>query len=231
MQVSLNNRFEEIPTEGIQFFGQLLEKLSLRAQDEGGSVLSVKVNGTDVTGRDRSQLDELPLGEVQQLEVNTGDPKVLARATLYSVADFLEKLLTELQSTAELFRLGNSERSAKSFLRCIDGLQVFMHTLESCRRLLGISYELILIPSSGSAENLTSVAENRRALFSILDSMIEAQSDQDWILLADMIEFELVQALEDWREIIPAVLEKTKPEHPSMEEFSQMMEEQQMAVS
>ncbi|MCX6639279.1 MAG: hypothetical protein NTW14_02190 [bacterium] len=230
MQISVNNRVEEIPTEGIQFFGQLMERLSKQAQNEGGTVLAVKLNGSDVTGRDRSQLDELPLGDVQQLEINTGDPKVLARATLYSVADFLEKLLTELQSTAELFRLGNSERSARSFLRCIDGLQVFMHTLESCRRLLGISFELIFIPSDDT-ENITSVAENRRALFGILDSMIEAQSDQDWVLLADMIEYELVQSLEDWREIIPAILEKTKPDHPTLEEFSQMIEEHQQAVS
>lgn len=212
MQINLNNRLEEIPIEGIQYFGQLMERLYEKAAEDGGSVLAVRLNGEDITGKDRSHLEELPVDDVQQLEIQTGDPKDLARSTLYSIAEFLEQLLKELQNTAELFRLGNGERSSQSFLRCIDGMQVFMHSLESCRKLLGISFELLITPS-GDDQTETSVADSRRALFGVLDSMIEAQADQDWVLLADMLEYELIPALEDWRGIIPVILEKASDEY------------------
>lgn len=117
--------------------------------------------------------------------------------------------MKELRSTAELFRLSNAERSNQSFIRCIDGLQVFMHSLESCRRLLGLSFELIFVPATQGGSEIT-VAENRRRLFEVLDAMIEAQTNQDLILLADLLEYELLPVLEDWRRIIPVVLDKTK---------------------
>ena len=211
MEIHVNNRTEEVQTEGIQFFGQLMDKLSEKAAEEGGTVLSVKLNGKDLTGKDRSHLEEMSVDDIQQLEVQTGNPKDLARSTLYSIADFLEKLLKELQDTSELFRLGNQERSNQSFLRCLDGMQVFMHTLETCRKLLGISFELLLVPGENGQNDIT-VGESRRRLFTVLDNMIDAQTDQDWVLMADMLEYELIPILEDWRNIIPAILEKTANE-------------------
>ncbi|RJP79182.1 MAG: hypothetical protein C4524_05650 [Candidatus Zixiibacteriota bacterium] len=213
MQINLNHRAEDVPTEGVHFFGELMERVSRKAESDGARILKVKLNGEDITGKDRTDLNKLPLDEIQEVEVHTGDPRVLARSSLYSVADFLEKLLAEMQSTAELFRLGNEERSNQSFMRCLDGMQVFMHSLESCRRLLGISFELLFVPVGLGNDDVT-VAENRRRLFEVLDGMIEAQTNKDWLLLADLLEYELVPILEDWRQIIPAILKETEPGAP-----------------
>jgi hypothetical protein len=209
MQINLNHRPEEFPTDGVRSFGELMACVARQAEREGARILKVKLNGEDVTGKDHSLLDSLPLDQIQEIEVDTGDPKVLARSSLYSVADFLEKLLNDLQDTAELLRLGYGERANQRFLRCIDGLQVFMHSLESCRRLLGISFELLFVPAGQEGDAIT-VAENRRRLFEVLDSMIEAQTNQDWVLLADLLEFELVPVLEDWRQIIPVILKEAQ---------------------
>lgn len=214
MQINLNHQAEDISTDGIQSFGELMANVARRAEKDGARIIKVKLNGEDITGKDHSLLNPLPLIEVQDLEIQTGDPKVLARSSLYSLADFLEQLLKELQNTAELFRLGNQERSNQSFLRCLDGLQVFMHSLEHCRRLLGLSFELLFVPNSQGRNEIT-VAENRRRLFEVLDSMIEAQTNQDWILLADLLEYELIPTLEDWRYIVPAILDETKPGYPT----------------
>ncbi len=208
MQIYLNNQSQDIPTDGIQYFGQLMEKLTEEAASEGGSVLNVRLNGEDITGRDKSNFEQMSVGEIENLEVETGDPKTLARSTLYSIADFHEQLLKELQITSEFFRMNNIDRSNESFLRCIDGLQVFMHTMESCRKLLGLSFELLLMPSSNTEEEI-SVAESRRSIFTALDGIIEAQTDQDWVLLADIMEFELTPSLAMWREVIQMILEKT----------------------
>ncbi|MBU1652852.1 hypothetical protein KKA00_11570, partial [bacterium] len=145
------------------------------------------------------------------------DPRLLARSTLFSVADFLEQLLKELQSTSDLFRLSRGERSNESYLRSIDGLQVFMHTMETCRRLLGLSYELVTVPAADGLTEKT-IAESRRALFAVLDNMIDAQSDQDWVLLADLLEYELIPALHDWRQIIPEILKLTQPQNKPVKE-------------
>ena len=209
MQINLNQKAEEVPTDGIKNFGELMTIVSRRAERGGDRVLQVKLNGEDVTGRDRSKLDEMPLAEIHDLDVETGDPKLLARSTLYSVADFLEMLLKEMQGAAGLFRRGYDEKSSGTFLRCLDGLQVFMHSLEKCRRLLGLSFELLYVPTQNGSGDIT-VAQNRGRLFEVLDAMIEAQLNQDWILLADLLEYELVPVLEDWRAILPVIMEKAQ---------------------
>lgn len=209
MQINLNQQTQEFSTDGIGSFGELMNCIARNAEQEGSRVLQIRLNGEDITGRDRTHLAELPLDQIRELDVETGDPAVLARSTLYSVADFLESLLKELASTAELFRTGNFERSNQSFVRCLDGLQVFMHSLESCRRLLGLSFELMFVPTTQGGSEI-SIAENRRRLFEVLDAMIEAQTNQDWILLADLLEYELLPVLQDWRQVIPAVLDETR---------------------
>ncbi|MFH1861456.1 MAG: hypothetical protein ABH878_01480 [bacterium] len=216
MQICLNNQIKEFPTRGLKSFGDLIDKLADEAKEEGGVILAVKLNGEDYTGKDRSHLQNIPLGEIEEVEIQMGDPKHLVRSTLYSVAEFLEQLLREIQTTAELFRLGNGERANQSLLRCIDGLQVFMHSVESCRRLSGLSFELLFAPCSEPNEQQT-VAENRRKIFTLLDDLIEAQSNQDWVLQADMLEYELVPILEDWRHIIPMILDELRKDIP---EFS-----------
>ncbi len=215
MLINLNHQPEEVSTEGLRSLGELMDRVSRKAEQEGSRVLKVKLNGEDITGKDRGPMNLLPLEKIEEIEIQTGDPKELARSSLYSVADFLEQLLKELQNTAELFRLNNEERSNQSFMRCIDGLQVFMHSLESCRRLLGLSFELIFVPTSQGGNQIT-VAENRRRLFEVLDGMIEAQTNHDWVLMADLLEYELVPILEDWRQIIPLILEETFPSQPDL---------------
>ncbi len=84
-----------------------------------------------------------------------------------------------------------------------------MHSLEKCRRLLGISFELLYVPTQNSSSDIT-VAENRRRLFEVLDAMIEAQMNQDWILLADLLEYESVPVLQDWRAILPLIMEQAQ---------------------
>jgi hypothetical protein len=170
----------------------------------------------------------MPLDDIEQLEVQTGDPRTLARSTLYSIADFLEQLIKELMNTAELFRVSANGRSAESFLRCIDGLQVFMHTMESARKLLGLSFELLFVPTNNGSQEEITVAENRRLIFAALDSMVDAQTDQDWVLLADVTEYELIPVLEDWRQIIPMILERT--DHPPPVETRSDTVEAQSAV-
>jgi len=223
MEVNLNNRTEEIHTDEIQYFGQLMEKLSEQAAEVGDSVLSVRLNGEDITGKDRSNLEDLPLDDIEKLEVQTGDPRQLARSTLFSVAEFLEQLLKELQTTSDLFRMSRDDRSNESYLRSIDGLQVFMHTMETCRRLLGLSYELVTVPSADGFTEKT-IAESRRSLFEVLDNMIDAQSDQDFVLLADLLEYELIPTLQDWRQIIPEILKLTQPNHAQVHEPEPVLE-------
>jgi hypothetical protein len=228
MQISFNDQIEEYPTEGMQCFGELMESLHKQAADHGDAVITIRLNGEDITGQDRSHLEELALDQVETLEVHTGDPRTLAKAALSSIAEFHQQLLSEMRSTAELFRLGDAERSNRSFLACIDGLQVFMHTLESCRKMLGVSFELLTIPSAENQDELT-VAEYRRNLFSVLDGLFNAQTDQDWVLLADMLEYELIPALEEWEQIIQLIMVTSDAEQ-AISEHADVMDAQSELV-
>ena len=90
--------------------------------------------------------------------------------------------------------------------------------------MLGVSFELLTIPSAENQDELT-VAEYRRNLFSILDGLFNAQTDQDWVLLADMLEFELIPALEEWEQIVQLIMVTTDAEQ-ALGEYADVMDAQ-----
>ena len=209
MEINVNDQMIELSVDRFSCFKDVMEKLTEDAADMGQIIIHVNLNGEDLTGKDRSHLDNLPIEEIHEFTIRTGDPESLALSTLYNLSDFLEQLINEIQNTSDLFRLRNDEKSSQAFLRCLDGFQVFMHSVERCRRFLGLSFELLKIPVTQGA-NTRTAAENRRDVFSVLDHLIEAQSNEDGILLADELEYELAPLLKEWTEIIPVMIGESK---------------------
>jgi hypothetical protein len=56
--------------------------------------------------------------------------------------------------------------------------------------------------------NQVSVQSTIENLEQIICQMLKAQSDEDWVLLSDLLEYELLPSIESWKEILPEI-EKT----------------------
>ena len=73
--------------------------------------------------------------------------------------------------------------------------------LEESKNILRLDFQNI--KNSGK-----SIDEKVRTLEMLFDKMMDAQKEKDWILLADLLEFELPPLLNEWGEILAVLDEK-----------------------
>lgn len=152
-------------------------------------IIRVVVDGQDITGNPEGHMR--PRNGVQKVEVTTGLASELALDMLNNIQEFHGALDIELSRTADEFRIGNVEKSNEMFARCLDGLQILVKTTISVANLLQVDSTEVKAGNQKMEGVVNRVSE-------VLSELINAQMNNDSILIADLIEYELSPLLEDW---------------------------------
>jgi hypothetical protein len=168
--------------------GQALEQVGAALFREGVLVVGVRVDGHDVTGEDRSSWGER--GDVGELALATQTPGGLLEASLRVSREWLPPLRTELTGCADHFRLGDDAQAIEGLMRVVEGLRLLFVGVGQIQRLL----------ESQELPGADSVAEFQAEIPRLLDEVIEAQEGRDWILLADLLEYDVMEQLATWEE-------------------------------
>jgi hypothetical protein len=117
--------------------------------------------------------------------------------------EFLENLSTFLLETAGLFRTGEDYRARDSFVQAVKGLEFFTFLVDRLCSICRINLKEISCSGKNGEEHL----EYMNTMFL---EMVASQEKQDWVLLADLMEYEVVPQLRAWRELIAAMECKRK---------------------
>lgn len=79
-----------------------------------------------------------------------------------------------------------------------DALELFQDLLDVTRDFMGLLGEL---RNRYSTANLPNFAEKTEKFSNLLSEMSDVLENEDWILLADLLEYEFLPLCEDWRQI------------------------------
>ena len=158
---------------------------------------------TEVLLNGESYSEEMPHAA---LEVGRDDIRSLALVT-HSAEDlclhfldhghyFVETLRLALPKVVEEFRLGDEAEANEHFLSFLESLHLTLNMVEQAKAALGLG-EDIAVDGKGS------LSDYLDRLSRTLDSLMALQEQSDWIYLADVLEYELDQALVDLAELLP----------------------------
>lgn len=159
---------------------------------ESGKVMSsLLVNGEEFFGEE----EELGYGvEVSSLEITTDTPVNLALKALVSGQEYMDDLRDFLLKTVDLFRGGDEVRGKEYFLESVQGLQWLVKMVSHIGQILCLDFDRI----THDGCTLGRIVEH---LKQICSDILDAQEKGDHVLLADLIEYELVPQMESWKEI------------------------------
>ncbi len=115
-------------------------------------------------------------------------PEILGDARL-----FLEDFRTFLLETAVLFRTGQETRAKESFVQVVEALQCMTYLINEIAPLM----RKRLAEAAPDAGTLDRSLEE---LNMVLTEIISSQERRDWVLLADLMEYELAPQLKLWDE-------------------------------
>jgi hypothetical protein len=158
----------------------------------------VKVNGRPY----ESAAMGLPTGifraQIGRLEVETLDAREVSIHFLRQAGAYLRTISLSSEKVAELFRIGDERETNEHYLRTLDSLQLFMQVLSTAQETLGLDFNQNLDDGTWPEMHL-------ERLSVLVQEMLEAQEEEDWILLADLLQYDLVSVLTHWQEIIPQI--------------------------
>lgn len=171
---------------------ELLEELESKHLGEGKVIGSVHFDGAEVTEfRDESVLTR-PIQSIAEVKIDAVSLKEMVRSALVESETYLLNLETSLVDVAETFRQQQADQANSKLTQVFEGVKMFVALLR------GI--ELSLTDSLNSSPSR--VEQIFEEMTPTLESLIEAQTQKDWVLVADILEFELLANLSGFERIL-----------------------------
>ena len=160
-------------------------------------VWSVKVNGTDYDEQSPHDAVNIKTTDIKTLELGTMDTAEICESFMQNGKALVDCLCRGTEKVSELFRLDDAEKANRHYSSLLDSCQGFFAMLHHSQ---GIG-ELDRTTSVGKG---LSLAEKFGSIDRLFDSMYVAQQNEDWINLADLLEYELSPLLAECKEIMAA---------------------------
>lgn len=195
---------EEIPESVAESeLGPLLERLLKERESLGLHIMGLKLNGEEIS-IDSEEAFRMPVNLEDRIEVEFAPIESLIARNIENASEYLERLLPGFEKAAQLFRMGNEQEANEFFLEIIDGIEWFSEVVDS------------IIDATGqepAAMNLgkETLQGRKERLLGYTTQMVEANQNRDWVLLADLLEYELTPFYVEWQSLLPKLLPPTQP--------------------
>ncbi len=116
-------------------------------------------------------------------------------AVLKDGRNYLAELSLFLLSNAGLFRRGQEYQAKEAFVESVEGLEFFVSFIDQMAVVSGLDLAVTIFEGK-------SIQASLEELNQIFLEMVASQEKSDWVLLADLIEYELAPQLKRWDGII-----------------------------
>jgi hypothetical protein len=187
---------------------QVISSVENRVWTNGEVVCEIFVNGFSLNEEDETRFSSSALADIKELKIQSNRPDELVRETLGSISTYIPELSKETDELANRYRdihgpgVKNQEQVDQEVTN------VLYNVLEGFRWLTDAIF-LIRTQLENWAE-VGDLVDDWKELeekhTKALKELISAFDQQDQTLIADVLEYDVADVLEDWRRIIPQVL-------------------------
>lgn len=201
MEILLNDNPLEI--EGITEESKLSELLLIVEESLKGSgmtVVEIQLDDRVLSPDDISELEELKIIENEKINFVPASAQQMVQMAIEDGNEgltHLEELATEI--SADL-RIGNVKDAMEKYLGFVDGIEWFSTMLKN----IEVAYAAAMTESS--------VEPERQALIARLEEQMtnvhKSQEGEDWVEMADILEYEFPELFEDGRKLFEKLVKK-----------------------
>ncbi len=194
------NGLEETRAYSGETLGVLLDDILQNSTAEGDFFSKIRMNDQELP-LDYKEFKHTPVSQIETLEAEISTISEIFAKNIANAQDYLKKLIPGMQQAADLFRMGNEQEASKFFLNIIDGMQWFSEVVDSIAKAVDLKPATVL--SVGQ-----SFEERQRRLVTLVQQMVEANTNKDWVLLADLLEYEIIPFYSEWETLLPEICTK-----------------------
>lgn len=195
--ISVDGRTTDMDIKQFQNLEEILVTVMDGGELDGRVVTDVFVNDESFSEIYPHQAEDIEASEIKSVEIKS-----------VPVVDMAKDITEELHKVVQLLDQG-ARRVAELFRQADDAeaLEVFQDLMDVTRDFLNMIGALRNDAIAKTHESLDTEAEEISALFS---EMLEVLENEDWILLADLLEYEFIPAMGRWKPVIAKLQESLR---------------------
>ena len=193
MKLLINGKEKIVSCSGDNL-GDLLVHIEKNDVAQGSVVRSIQIDGQEFAP-DEPATQKIPLSEIETLEIEISTLPDIINKNIENADAYLIRLIPGIEKSVELFRMGNEQEANKFFLNIIDGIDWLSQVLDMVLAAKEISPDTVF--------NGKSVQDRRASLVDFTQQMVDANKNQDWVLLADLLEYEILPYYQEWSDLLP----------------------------
>ena len=156
----------------------------LDTPDEECVVVAVEIDGEALAPEQLAVLESHSLEGVETVSIQRRSTLAVARSVLSQGADYTDQIAEAIGQTVGYYRSSRTDLASSLLANVTDSLTV----------LTGITYSV----SNVLVEESKNLARLQGEIFPWLEKMIQAQTSEDPIQLADILEYEIAPRVAGW---------------------------------
>lgn len=190
MRVSVDDQVAELPMESNGNLSDVMKNVAANLP-ANRLITGILLDGQSPHQNPQTGALSYPAGDVKDVQIRTVDKEMWAANGIDISLSCVERIQKSLIRAAELFRERDKSEANHFFVHCIEGMERFIETLMITRCALRLDFNRI------SIDGIT-LAQIQDELSKILKTILECQEKEDFIALADKVEYELITNLYAW---------------------------------
>lgn len=197
MKIIVNGKEEPSPPGEAVFLEDIFNHFLSQDSHKGCLISRTLVNGKELPIDSKITL-KTPADQIQTLEIEIAPLGQIVNRNLANAQDYLQKLVPGVARAADLFRLGNEQEANQYFLNIIDGMGWFSQVVLTISQAIGLDYESDLFEGR-------SLQDRFEHLTDLTKQLLEANKNKDWVLVADLMEYEIHPFYAEWVDLLPQI--------------------------
>ncbi len=198
LNLTIDGKTTTIPQENFStfedFFGMLMEEL----KKEKRALLEIKINNQLMEEGNQFEYFKEDISKINSVELITSSVNDFLEENIKGIEDHLDMLIANINKTIELYRINDEFESHKYFAAVLEGIRWFNYSLSLIAAFVSKNFSEISINGETVAEKLENISN-------VVDSLADSQETQDWIMLADQLEYELLPKITELRKHVSAI--------------------------
>jgi len=179
---------------GLHTWQDLLQELESKHLGHGKMISSVRFDGSEEVQFREPECLNRSLQYLGEIQVEASSMEDMVRGAVGEAEVYLVTLQTSLVEVAEAFRHQLTNEANSKLSQVFEGIKMLAALLQGIELSLSGQYH----------QGPTSVAQIIAEMGPTLESLIESQGQQDWILVADILEFELLANVSGFEQSLAA---------------------------
>jgi hypothetical protein len=192
-EIFVNDVLQEIDPAP-QTWGDVLEVLDARVTSEGAVLAAARFDGVEeVAFRDPAAVRRA-LSSIGRVDVETAEPGAFLRRCLLEAVEPLRAAATSAQVLAEHYRRYDLAKGHQGATALASDLRALALIVLGATQSAGVESAVVVDASRLNAQ----VGE----LIVVLDALLAAQASEDWVTVADVLEYDLEPAIGRWAALL-----------------------------